>query len=222
MNENDQSPKPLKPNVTNSPPAWMIGIDDGLKEFLASHEPDISIAMAKYAKTYPYSMRTDAMGKIIDPDDDEKAYLHLLIQATFFKDVYSVDEWHQYASSYPTTALTEDQATSSASSMVKVRAHFLKEALSRLLNLLGAPAAMIDDLQSILGLHQPRSAEVRGEAQRALIADPTASARAIAKKLRKRKNKFGEYRDADHAQISNDLKNGLLARPSNPPSVKIK
>ncbi|MDA9918454.1 hypothetical protein N9D37_01015 [Erythrobacter sp.] len=188
---------------------------DNFTEHLAAVEPEIAAAMARYRESFPYSPAIDDDGKPIDPDLDDKAHLYLLLQETFLGDVRSVTEWMVYCTAYPSIALPESQLALPDSPDVKVRAHYLRTALPRLLTLLGAPEPMIDDVQSILGLHKPRAANVRGAAQAELNNDPTASARAVASRLRKRKNKNGEVRSADHGQISKDLKTGLLVRPAN-------
>jgi hypothetical protein len=214
MSPDDEKQNNSAVGVVDEPPEWMAKYRDGFSEALAFYEPDILVEFARYSGAFPYEPQRDANGNIIDPETDGKAYLYLLIQSIFFKDARSVDEWLQYASTYPSETLTSTQLGIRENAAVKVRAHFLKEALRKLLGLLGAPAAMTCDLEAILDLHRPRSADKKAEAQRHLAENPTISARSVAKKLPKHRNKDGKMVNADHSEISGGLKDGSLVRPS--------
>jgi hypothetical protein len=127
----------------------------------------------------------------------------LPIQSTFFRHVRTVLEWKEQANSYPSAKLTEEQVGTARNPDVPVRAHYLKFALTRLLNIVGAPEAMVADLRSILDKHAPRSAELRAEAQVEWCKDPETNLRAIARKQKR-----------NHSQLYKDRNAGLLARPS--------
>lgn len=214
MSSNEQPAKP-KPTPVNGIPEWMAGVEDGFHEAFAYHEPDLAIEFAKYGAAFPYAPQKDQNGRpILDPSDDDKAHLHILISAAFFNNVFTIDEWKECADNYPNKPLTETQLQMRDSADVKVRAHFLKKALPKFLKFLGAPQGMAEDLEAILNLHKPRSAAIRAMAQKYLIENPTAGARAIARELPKSLNKVGKSVNADHGQISKDLKNGQLVRPS--------
>ncbi len=181
-------------------PEWMQA-DSTIYDYVAA-EPTIAIEMARYTASHPYAPRADGHGALTDPQDDEKAFLHLLIQAAFYRDARTLDEWRAYAQSYPNVALTEAQTSYLDSPDVKVRSHYLRGALVKLLELIGAPAPMIADADSILGLKSPRAADARARVQASLIDNPEAGIRQLG-----RDNRY------DPGQITKDLKSGKLIRP---------
>lgn len=181
---------------------------------IAHEEPELTIAFAAFVETFPYVSRKNKDGQFVDPSDDEKAYLYLLLQAALVEQSQRVSEWKQLVEEYPKEQLTEKQAKRGSSPQVQTRAHYLASALTSLLKITNAPPSMIADLQAILGLHKPRAAEIRAAAQKALIENPKVSARKIARGLAR--NPKTPDKDRDHTQISTDLKKGLLARPKRP------
>lgn len=170
--------------------------DDGFAEYLAAVEPDIVVEWTRFVEAYRPTPN-------LDPDEDDGAYLYKLIQASFFRYVRTVSDWKEQANGYPQTALSQEDLKRTYNDDVRVRAHYLKAALARLLTIVGAPEAMIADLQSILDEHAPRSADLRAEAQLEWCKDPETNVRAIARKQQR-----------DHRQLYKDRNAGLLAKPS--------
>lgn len=208
MDTNDAPPDKASVRLALTPPEWMKG-EDGFAEYLALVEPEIAIELARYREAFPYGPKPG-----VDPEADDNAYLYLLVMAAFLKDAQSVPEWTSYVGEYPSTELTVKQLELPDSPRVKVRAHYLKHALPRLLSLIGAPPAMVADVVSILDLNRPRGADVRAAAQEELCRNPGASAREIARKLTEARPE--DAKEVDHAQISKDLKRGSLVRPAAP------
>ncbi len=205
MHTNDALPDRAGPKLASTPPQRMEG-DHGFAKYLAQIEPEIAIELARYQEAFPYTPKPG-----VDPAEDDGAYLYLLITAVFLSDARSTHEWADYVSDYPSTALTSEALENPLNPHVKVRAHYLKHAFSRLLDLVGAPPAMVADAVSILDLHKPGAADVRAAAQAELCKNPGASARNIAKKLTETRPKGAKK--VDHSQISKDLKHGALVRP---------
>jgi hypothetical protein len=208
MDNNDALSGKPSLNSAAERPEWMKG-DDGFAEYLALVEPEIAVELARYREAFPYHPKS-----CVDPVEDNDAYLYLLITAAFLKDANTVNEWAGYVGDYHSAALTLEQMELPDSPRVKVRAHYLKHALSRLLGIIGAPPAMVADVVSILDLHRPRGADVRAAAQEELCRNPGASAREVAKNLTEARPKGAKK--VDHAQISKDLKGGSLVRPVAP------
>lgn len=182
-------------------PEWMAEADDDTRGYIAYAEPEIAVEIARYCEAYSYQLRRDAEGKAIDPSDDEKAYLYLLVQAVFLKNARSILEWKEYANSYPTVPLIEGYGAWKKSEAIKIRSHYLRQALVSLLNLIGAPKAMIKDIDSILALHSPRQAKARAETQKIMSEMPGASLREIARKAGR-----------NPGQISKDITAGRLVK----------
>lgn len=171
-------------------------VGDGFAEHLAAVEPDIVVEWTRFVEAYPPTSN-------MDPDEDDGAHLYKLIQAAFFRDVRTIHEWKDQADTYPLKALTKEQVGSAQNPDVQVRAHYLKSALTRLLTMVGAPEAMMADMQSILDEHAPRSADLRADAQAKWSKDPETNLRQIARKQAR-----------NHGQLYKDRDAGLLIKPS--------
>ncbi|MET0370701.1 MAG: hypothetical protein ABW039_04900 [Sphingobium sp.] len=215
MNDDNGQPKPteIPENSSIDAEEWNSDARNTAGR-IAFDEPKLAIAYATFRKTFPYVQRKGKDGKSLDPSEDDQAYLYLLLQATLVENAQNLYEWLQYVEEYPQATLSGEQVKLSTSPRVQSRAYYLANALTSLMTITNAPSAMIADLQSILGLHKPRAAKIRAAAQRALIDDPKASARKIARGLEKDPKKHGK--DRDHTQISDDLKKGRLVRPEPP------
>ena len=178
--------------------------DDGFAEYVAAVEPEIAIEHVRYGKEFPHNPEYAGT---------DKDYLQILISAAFPRDAANLNEWRGFLDSYPTQVLTAEQIETDQNPNVQVRAHYLRHALTRLMQLVKAPDVMISDLQSILDSHKPRAADLLAQAQEELCRTPRASAREIARKLPKRETKFGQEKTRDHSEISSNLKSGRLVRP---------
>lgn len=168
--------------------------DDGFAEYLAAVEPTIVIEHTRYCEEFQHNPPYDST------DED---YLHILISSAFPRDAANLKDWRDYLQSYPLQALTAEQIGTAQNPSVQVRAHFLRHALTRLLQLVNAPEVIITDLQMILDCHKPRAADLRAEAQAEWCADSEANLRAIARKQLR-----------DHGQLYKDRDAGLLVKPS--------
>lgn len=204
MAHSDEPSRKQKKKPTE-PPVWMDETrDDGFAEYVAAVEPEIAIEHVRYVREFPYNPEYAGT---------DKDYLHILISAAFPRDSANLNEWRGFLDSYPSQALTADQNETKQNPDVQVRAHYLRHALTRLLQLVQAPEVMISDLQFILDCHKPRAADVLARAQEELCRTPQAGAREIARKLPKRKTKLGQEKTRDHSEISSNLKGGRLVRP---------
>lgn len=195
--DNKHGPQTPGTKSGNERPEWMPDdADDGFAEYLAAVEPDIVAEWTRFVEAYPPRAG-------VDPDADDSAHLFKLIQASFFRQVETIPDWKDHASGYPLEALSEEELKRTYNDAVRVRGHYLKAALTRLLTIVGAPEAMILDLQAILDEKAPRSADLRAEAQLEWSKSPQTSLRAIASKQKR-----------NHGQLYKDKKAGLLFKPS--------
>lgn len=214
---NDQSPPDNPVPVSTDAPEWMSGEVSDWRAELAHYEPELAVAYAAFAEFFPNKNRTESDGTIIDPANDERAHLFQLLMATWYNDVHTLADWQEEIASYPVKSLKDmKDKPKSKRCAITARAHYLNMALTRLLGLVGAPQSVIADVDYILGLHMPRSAKIREQAQRALIDAPNASLREIAGRLPTRIDKYGKERPRDHGQVSKDIKSGRIVRPKAP------
>jgi len=213
---NDQ-PSPDKPtSVSSQVSEWMTGKSSDGRAELAYYEPELAVAYAAFAEYFPAKIRFKRDGTIIDPADDERAYLFQLLTAIWFSDVHTLPDWQTQIADYPEKSLKDMQLPGIISPATKVRSHYLNNALVKLLELVGAPRAAVDDIDYILKLHKPQSADVRAEAQQKLNETPDASARAISRKMSRRIKQDGKEIMRDHKQISEDINEGRIVRPKAP------
>ena len=185
-------------------PDWISESGSG-SDSIGRWEPEIAIQMARYGSKFPYRPTLDARGNCVDPDSDPRAHLYQLVTAQFFTDVRTIPEWRACAENYPDTAIGSDQAIQQTNPNAAVRAYYLREALTRLLELAKAPEPMKSDLRAMLEYLIPVGAETRAKVQKAILEDPGASLQQIA-----------DQTGADAGQISKDGKAGLLIWPADP------
>ena len=177
------------------PPEWMTSPrEDGFAEHVAAVEPDIVIEHTRFCEAFPANP---------EHTGTDKDYLQILISAAFPRDATDLVEWRSYLEEYPVNALTDEQVGMAQNPDVQVRAHFLRHAMTRLLQLVQAPEALIADLQTILDCHKPRAADLRAEAQAEWCQNPETNARAIARNQAR-----------NHGQLYKDMAAGLLVQPS--------
>lgn len=186
-------------------PAWISKSGSG-SDSIGRWEPEIAIQMARYGSKFPHRPTLDARGNEIDPESDPRAYLYQLVTAQFFTDVRTVQEWRACAENYPASAIGSDQAIQQTNPNAAVRAYYLREALTSLLEIAKAPESMKSDLRAMLEYLIPVGAEKRAKVQKAIFEDPDASLQDIADRT-----------GADAGQISKDGKAGLLIWPAEDP-----
>jgi hypothetical protein len=183
-------------------PGWISKNADG-KDSIDRALPEIAVQTALYGAKFPSRVGKDSKGKVIDPACDPCGHLYQLVTAQFFRDARTMTDWHCYADEYPKVGISADETIQQSNPNVAARAYYLREALSKLLELAKAPNGMAADLNALLGPLTPEGAEVRAKVQKAILDDPNASLNDIASRTK-----------SAPGQISKDGKAGLLVWPA--------
>lgn len=132
-----------------------------------------------------------------DPDR-----LRVLIDADELKTARCLEEWQFLTENYPSFTIEADALTKEDNEDVPVRAHYLRNAVGRLLEVVNAPSNMIADVDRFFAEFRPRQAKLYGDAQAALLRDEAASITEVAKSS-----------GLDRSTIHKLLKAGVLVRP---------
>jgi len=207
MSKDKQSEK--KTNDLN-PPEWMPRADETQRE-IAYYEPEIAVEISRRIGAFPYALQIDREKNVIDPSEDENSYLYFFVEALLFSEVHTMGDWRQVVGSYPPAVSIKKKSSKRLPEKLKVRAHYLRQALPKLLRIIGAPEAMAQDIETILAYHQPREAKARARKQAAMSELPGrapregAGVREIARDLK-----------CDPGQINKDVKAAKLVVPKRP------
>ena len=129
--------------------------------------------------------------------------LDSLINARWILGAKSVREWKDLINTfYPLYPLSSGERPNSHTSDAKVKAHCLKHALTCLLELMGAPATIMADLEVLLSGYPVKELKPYSRAQRELLVDRTTSYRQIETKT-----------GVDQSEITQAVKAGHLLDP---------
>ncbi|MES2289954.1 MAG: hypothetical protein V4530_09480 [Pseudomonadota bacterium] len=102
----------------------------------------------------------------------DRPELFEMLEATEFSDAISIESWTTASKSYPSSPLPQGKAKKRANLNVPVRAFILKQALTQLLSLVGAPDNMKADLGVLLDSFHDKPAKGRAKLQGLLIDHP--------------------------------------------------
>lgn len=182
----------------SSKPSWMPDRTAAQERELAQSDHDIAVAYAQYCKRFPR-----APAKTADPSEDDGALIYLAMTATGFAACDTLPEWSQFADDYRGLALPADTAIRKSNPIVAARAIYLRAAITRLLALARAPAAMVADVNSLLAPLCPSGAVKRAKIQKTILENPSLGVRGAASKIK-----------SSPGQISNDRKAGTIATPA--------
>ena len=145
--------------------------------------------------------RAAYVGKFHEQYDEDR--LNWLINVDEPLSAKTVGEWNEIMDVYyPPYPLTRGENPHSHTSDAKVKAQFLKRALSHLLQLTGAPRTVVSDLMILLDGYPVREAVAYSKAQRELLVDKKATYVEI-----------GDRSGIDQSEISQAIKAGHLIDP---------
>lgn len=133
---------------------------------------------------------------------DDPARLATLISAEAVDDARDAEEWKFIVETYPEIPLVAEKPTKFENEDIPIRAYYLDKALRRLLELAGAPEAMVSDLKLLMSHYTPKGAQKYAAAQKALIENPGLGVTKISK-----------VSGLDRSTIHALLKKGILVRP---------
>jgi len=119
-----------------------------------------------------------------------------------YSEARDVSEWQHYAETYPVPPLQAEKLTKFENEDIPIRAYCLEKALRKLMEIAGAPEAMVADFALLMSAHTPNGAEGYARAQEALIDNPTTSITDIS-----------TLSKLDRSTIYAQLKKGGLIRP---------
>lgn len=133
----------------------------------------------------------------------DQSRLDWLINSRWTLGAESIAQWNELLSVYyPTHPLEPDETHHTPSDDAKAKAHCLKHALTRLLELVGAPAVVVSDLQCLLSGYPIKEQKAYSQTQRELLLDATVSYRRIEEKT-----------GVDQSDITQAVKAGHLIDP---------
>lgn len=132
-------------------------------------------------------------------DPDRLAALKL---AEDYSQARDVSEWRHFVETYPVPPLQAEKLTKFENEDIPIRAYCLDKALRRLMEIAGAPEAMIADFAVFMAAHTPKGADGYARAQEVLIDNPKTSISDISKLSK-----------LDRSTIHAQLKKGGLIRP---------
>ena len=143
------------------------------------------------------SERAAYIGSCSRPRDQNR--LDWLINSHWPLGAVSVGHWKELLSVYyPFHPLAPDETQHTPSEDAKAKAHCLKQALTRLLELTGAPAVIIYDMQILLSGYPLKKLPSYSQAQRELLLDKNAPYRRIARKTGIDQSEITEAVNAGH------------------------
>lgn len=186
---------------------WPYKYESGGKISTLLAEPDSAIERARFIGKFPYEVKVKA-GKehpihgAREEALENLALLNVLVSARHIRESRDLDEWSQFAEEYPLSTLDKDHAKQKSNADALVRAHYIYEAIARLLELADAPQAMRNDFQLLIERQRPTRADQRAEAQKRILENPKAGLREIARD--------SEY---DPGELSRDIKKRYILWP---------
>jgi hypothetical protein len=127
----------------------------------------------------------------------------LLLHTDMFREAFYLDDWKLIAEKYPPFPLEADDLTRNDNADIPVRAHYLRKALTQLLQIIGAPGVMIEDVDRFFSGFRPGHADKYADAQQVLLENETAGVTEISKRS-----------GLDRSTIHKLLKLGILIRPT--------
>ncbi|MVZ97934.1 hypothetical protein EUU23_09465 [Sphingorhabdus sp. IMCC26285] len=100
---------------------------------------------------------------------EDRARTYMLVHARNVRDSERMEDWLEYTSAYPKIALTEEEMRQKGNPDVLVRAHYVFEAVSRLLELANAPESLKVDFELLVKKRRPKSVPKRAKAQELIL-----------------------------------------------------
>ncbi len=173
-------------------------------------EPEIAVERARFIGAFPYvppegelseDKKTTRYGERENAIED-LALLYMLVGARHIREAEFLQDWSEFTSGYPKTSLKSDEADQNGNPNAAVRAHYIYEAIARLLELVDAPVVLRNDFQILIKRQRPRTADGRAEAQKNILQSPDAGLREIARQS-----------GYDAGELSKDLKKRYILWP---------
>ena len=130
-----------------------------------TENPELWVSAALYS----------AMG--LDEDGERFA---LVMQADEVKRAKSIAEWLHEVSAYDASSLRRGGKNRSENPDLPARSLFLLESIVKLMEIIGAPHSLIEDLRHLTRRDQPIAAQRRAKMQAILISRPELSERKAA------------------------------------------
>lgn len=190
-------------------PIWRDETDDG-KEGILLSEPDLLIERARFVGSFPYEPPVAKSSDGREPGQygprdraiDDRALLYMLTSAKSIRNAASLQDWAEWAASYPEVGMTSEEADRRGNPHAAVRCHFTFEGVMRLLELAGAPQSMCKDFELLLRRQRPKASEKRAKVQAEILKNPHRSLREVAKEA-----------GYDPGELSRDLKKRRVLWP---------
>jgi len=183
-------------------PDWISKNEDG-KDSVRCAEPELTAQLARYACMTGYRFQSESEFPIRNSNGAVENRAMLVATGTHIRDARTLSDWVSFSEAYPEKAMDPSEFGEHDNPNADVRAFCLQQAVTRLLEIVDAPATMAADLKTLLDRYVPKGAESRGRVQRAILEDPGASLQQIAVRA-----------EASAGQISKDGKAGLLFWPA--------
>jgi hypothetical protein len=173
---------------------------------LAKANEEWTIARSRYYTKY---LRKEG-GHIVEIFPGSEDLIDLICWSTIYDCCQSISDWVDIATQYCAMPLEEGGDINKRNPAVTARAIHLRNAIPRLLAIVGAPSSMVEDTRALLKPLCWEGARVRAEVQQAIIRSPREGLRKAAKAASAgRKND----KKASPGQISRDRRAGAIVTP---------